>query len=369
VTDLSRKISHTGALSCYCRFMIEEAQANQKGLGIKLQIDPQSWQVTEADGSVTTYSGPVCQDLFDSNFGTFSFGKMLSMAYSQLVVLWAVVSRLIMTILVKRIHFKSQTTEMKWIMIAIFTSNVFNYCFVYIFGPYDSHNHNHETLAHFFDGMYSDLNAYWHDDIGQLIVNTMHFNAYYPIIEFVIFGLFRWLARALDQKNFFVNRPDTTRLKTIQAYVEMYSGPEFLFHWKYAYILNVAAVTFIFGPILPVLFPIALMSFVVLLVVERLMLAYSYKRPPMYDSEVNRTTIHILKVLPFCYLFSAAWAYSNPAIFENEITLKKDDSFYPRQGHSLGYSFANLTPGTISACAFLMLLLMVIIWRTCKDWS
>jgi len=56
----------------------------------------------------------------------------------------------------------------------------------------------------------------------------------------------------------------------------MYSGPVFLFHWKYAYILNVVFVTLFYGPMMPVLFPIGLLSLIVLYVVERLMLAYSY---------------------------------------------------------------------------------------------
>ena len=39
-----------------------------------------------------------------------------------------------------------------------------------------------------------------------------------------------------------------------------------------------------FGPIIPVLFPIATISLTCLYVTEKLAMAYSYKKPPMYDN-------------------------------------------------------------------------------------
>lgn len=50
----------------------------------------------------------------------------------------------------------------------------------------------------------------------------------------------------------------------------------------------------LFGPGLPVLFPIGLMSLIILYIIERLMVAYSYQKPPMFDSTVNQTVIRIL---------------------------------------------------------------------------
>ena len=46
--------------------------------------------------------------------------------------------------------------------------------------------------------------------------------------------------------------------------------------------LVVTFVTFLFGSGLPILFPIGLLSLIGLYLTERLMMAYSYKRPPMY---------------------------------------------------------------------------------------
>ena len=43
-----------------------------------------------------------------------------------------------------------------------------------------------------------------------------------------------------------------------------------------------------FGAGIPILFPIALASFITLYIVERLLVAYSYQRPPMFDNSLNK---------------------------------------------------------------------------------
>ena len=53
-------------------------------------------------------------------------------------------------------------------------------------------------------------------------------------------------------------------------YVDLYSGPEYVIHYKYSFILNVVFMTFMFGAGLPILFPLAVCSLVVLYIMERL---------------------------------------------------------------------------------------------------
>ena len=97
--------------------------------------------------------------------------------------------------------------------------------------------------------------------------------------------------------------------------MSIYSGPVFSIHWKYAYVINVSIVTMLYGPMLPVLFPIALFSLCSLYVTERLMIAYSYQKPPMYDTTISRTAIKLLYSAPLFYAASAAWVYSNQQVF------------------------------------------------------
>ena len=99
------------------------------------------------------------------------------------------------------------------------------------------------------------------------------------------------------------------------AFIDLYSGPEFQIHWKYAYMLTVVYITFLFGPGLPILFPIALGSLVFLFTVERLLLAYSYRKPPMYDDTMNAAALNLLMLSPIGYILSSAYMYSNQQVF------------------------------------------------------
>ncbi len=80
-----------------------------------------------------------------------------------------------------------------------------------------------------------------------------------------------------------------------------------------------------FGAGIPILFPIALASFITLYIVERLLVAYSYQRPPMFDDSLNQKTIRILMYAPLLYCSVGYWMLSNRQIFANKV---KERTFY-----------------------------------------
>lgn len=91
----------------------------------------------------------------------------------------------------------------------------------------------------------------------------------------------------------------------------MYAGPVYLMHYKYSTILNVCFVTFMYGFGLPILFPVAILSFVVLYFVEKTMLYYSYRMPPMYDEKQSEMVIRIVQFAPVFYLAFGYWMCSS----------------------------------------------------------
>jgi hypothetical protein len=110
-----------------------------------------------------------------------------------------------------------------------------------------------------------------------------------PVIEYFIFFGIRTIFRLLDKgckcgsKN--------SKAKTIQQYVNIYSGPEYALHFKYAAMLNVIFVTFMYGIAIPLLFPFAFLFFLVSTIIERIALAYSYRKPPMFDDQLHRAAL------------------------------------------------------------------------------
>lgn len=137
----------------------------------------------------------------------------------------------------------------------------------------------------------------------------MMFNIYWPIVEFFCFYGMRLGFRLLDWK-FTCNRKNTKKT-TIQQYVEVYSGPVYFIHYKYSSILNITFVTLMYGFGLPILYPIAVLAIGVLYVVEKAMIYYSYRQPPLYDEKLNNSTLAILTWAPLLALSFGYWMFSN----------------------------------------------------------
>jgi len=93
--------------------------------------------------------------------------------------------------------------------------------------------------------------------------------------------------------------------------VNLYSGPDYLMHFKYSGMLNVTFVTFMYGLAIPLLFPIAFTYFVVLYIVEKLCLTYYFKKPPMYDEKLNESVIGTLKWAPVFMMIFGYWIMGN----------------------------------------------------------
>jgi len=83
--------------------------------------------------------------------------------------------------------------------------------------------------------------------------------------------------------------------------------------------MNVCFVTFMYGLAIPILFVIALFFFCVLYFVERLLLTYYYRKPPMYDEKLNRRALRIIKWTPVVMLLFGYWIMSNKQLFTNEV--------------------------------------------------
>ena len=116
------------------------------------------------------------------------------------------------------------------------------------------------------DAPYSDFSMEWFRSTGNLIVSTMIFNLYYPPLEFMMYWGMRLFFRLLDSSCSL--KKYKTKSTSIQAYLDVRAGPEYLMHFKYSTILNSVFVTFMFGFGIPILFPIAAVTFLIIYAIE-----------------------------------------------------------------------------------------------------
>lgn len=229
--------------------------------------------------------------------------------------------------------YKSNTSESQNIMVLVFLIQFFNTGPFLLLVNADLSNFNIPIIQKYFNvGIYTDFGPKWYSDVGEAITITMLSNMVFPLIEFAIFASIRFIGRYWDRR--WLCRVKT-RQAAIYEYRELYAGPEYFIHTKYSYLLNITFITFMFGAGLPMLFPIALGSFIIKYILDRLLLAYSYRYPPLYDESLNRTAIKFLLFAPFMYLTIGFWMFDNVQIFHNLVVFRKNYNQHEPTGHNI----------------------------------
>jgi hypothetical protein len=99
--------------------------------------------------------------------------------------------------------------------------------------------------------------------------------------------------------------------------------------------MNTIFMTFMFGAGMPILFPIALASFIIFYIVERLSLAYSAKSPPVFDDKLNRSVVTFLLVAPLIFCAFGYWMLTNVQLFSNHVIFRDSFNSHIKTGHKL----------------------------------
>lgn len=244
---------------------------------------------------------------------------------SQLVtVAITVVNTIIRTIciyLIKKVGYHTETGEIAAITMTIFVATFFNTAILLLFADADL---SQVLLLSWIplSGPFSDLTEQWYIIMGPTLIMTMALNSVYPWIDFGISFGTKALFRCLDQgfsSYLCCKKEKTTKCRTIQAYVNLYSGPQHVISYKYSAILTTVCVTFMYGIALPEMFPIAAFTFFNYYVVDRFLIAYYYQRPPIYDDKLNKVALETMKYAPLLMMFFGWWCMGNMQVFSSTV--------------------------------------------------
>ena len=267
--------------------------------------------------NATTYNythDPICNRIFEDKMKTLSANQAVTIG----IVAINFILRMIIIKLIIYIGKDTESEQTRLITNGVFIVQFFNTALLLLLV-----NANMSEQGSFFkllskDTGIPDFNSQWFNEIGSTLVAAMLFNVYWPVIEFFVFAGIRTLKRMLDSKSFAIRRFERTKTTNIQLYIEIYSGPVFFIHYKYSSILNITFVTMMYGLGLPVLFPVAAISLLVLYCVEKLMLHYSYREPPMYDEKLNKNALAILTWAPLLFCSFGYWMLSSLQLLSND---------------------------------------------------
>ena len=155
-----------------------------------------------------------------------------------------------------------------------------------------------------------DFNSTWFNLIGNTVIGAMIIGIFMPIgehfVTWFLESLEKWADRGCCPKSKY-----DTKKTGIAEYVQVYGGIDHQIHYGYSTLLVIVFVTFLFGFGIPILFPIAALSILVLYCTEKYALYYIYKEPPMYDSSITEEILSTLRLGPLLYFACGYWMLTN----------------------------------------------------------
>jgi hypothetical protein len=170
-------------------------------------------------------------------------------------------------------------------------------------------------LTKYFKGPFYDYMPEWYSVVGVLLVKTMIINSIMPYVglatAFVVPAIKQWMDRKFGSDIY------VTKKTSMALYKALYSGNEYVIHFKNSNILNIVYMTMMYGVGMPLLFPVAAFNFMNQFLCERIIVAYTVPLPPALDDKLSNNMIALFLWSPLLLLFNGYWMLSNPEIFNN----------------------------------------------------
>jgi hypothetical protein len=117
----------------------------------------------------------------------------VTQALSQVVVVLNFILRTIFISLAECIGFKNLNRKDNCIKLSVFYCIFFQTALIPLLAPL-----NIPALQNVANGVYTDLNSAWFSEVGSIIMGTMVFNIFWPIIEFSLYYAIRHVKRMCD---------------------------------------------------------------------------------------------------------------------------------------------------------------------------
>lgn len=138
-----------------------------------------------------------------------------------------------------------------------------------------------------------------------------------PPIEWAMYGGMQMFFIALD--TVWSLDPFKTSSKTIQQFVDIHCGPEYAIHYKYSSIVKAIIICLMYGPALPILYPITFVTMIVMVINERLVIFYYNREPPTFDDDMTVWSIKISEWTLWLSLPFSFWIMGNRQIYDNAV--------------------------------------------------
>ena len=274
-------------------------------------------------GYLEAYNKEFDVDLFDDHIKgkvwndylrSYVFIQLTSIIVPLLIVVFNTWLKKLAISMIRWLRFENKTIEISIIQSAVFVLLFFNSALAILLINSNVPRLNNGGIL--FNGIYSDFSDDWYDKISQFFVTPMLIEIIFPLTMFAPDYIIQKGLSMLD-RNFSNPKDYKTKCKLANDYAELNSGTEHLLFEKYPRLLNIVFVSLFYGFGLPILPILILIWLIVSYILDKLIVMFYHRRPPLYDDTLNKVSIEFLKWATFLYIAIAYWMLTNKQMFGN----------------------------------------------------
>ena len=174
-----------------------------------------------------------------------------------------------------------------------------------------------------FQGEFTTFSVQWYRLVGSTLCFTMLVNIGSLHISNLIFAILHWFKQCLDRGCSCDKRK--TRKMIQQDYEDINTDADFEIELRYANLLFMIGVTFLYSSGMPILYPVAAVYFILGYWVDKFLLIKCSKKPVRYDGYIARKSLNWYKFIIIMHVIAGCLIYANSSIVQTQFVLDKKE--------------------------------------------
>lgn len=215
------------------------------------------------------------------------------------------------------------------------------------------------STAHF-----SEFSSGWYSEIGTQIITTVILMAITPHISNGGFHFLTFLKRIYDQK--WNLDPKKTRQKLQHKYEQKHLGNEFLSEYRFANLLTLLFIAFLYSSTIPLLYPVAILVIGVAYWIDKWFIFNFYRRPYNYNGQLTLESVNIaFFAVPLHFLGTFLMLQNSAIIPDNSFELNQKAELLTSNGFTAKECFKQLHTKILTGisvcliCGFLVVAILI----------